>query len=294
MKKAIHTIMRCALLCVLLCTSAAMQSCSFLHDDEVVASVAGENLHKKDVLKQIPSGLSAEDSTAMAKSIINSWAVARIIEKKAKEDLSHGEKDVKQELEEYKNALLRYRFEQRYIETHLDTTVTREQVLAHYEANKSALALSAPIMKVRCFRLPQKSRDRDKICKLLKADGEDDIAELVELGQKPARGYADYGGKWVSVVDLARGFGMDYGTFLAKKNQDSFVVILDEQSEENIIFIVDQVGFGKIPPVEYCENDIKEVIVSKRRYELSKNLDRDLLDEAAKNGEFEIYESNEK
>lgn len=271
----------------------ASQSCSFVRDDVVLATAAGKKLHRKDVVEQIPSGLSSQDSAAMAENIIHAWAIARLVEKKMAESLSNVDKDVNRELEEYRNALLRYRFEQKFIQTHLDANVTREQILEHYEANKSAYALSAPIVKVRCFRLPQKSRQRDLIFKLLKAEGEDDIAELCDLGQKPACSYVDYGDKWISVVDLARNYGMDYGTFLAKEDK-SFIVFLDEQSEENIIFIVDRVGFGKIPPVEYCENDIKEVIISRRRYELSKNLERNLLEEASQNGEYEIYGNTEK
>lgn len=270
-----------------------LQSCSFLHDDVVVAFAAGEKLHRKDVAKQIPPGLSPADSTAMAEDIVKSWVLSRIVEKKAEQQLSDSDKDVGRELEEYKNALLRYRFEQKFIESHLDTTVTHQQILEHYEANKATYTLSVPIVKARSFRLPQKSRERDAICTLLKSGGEDDVAELYELGQRPACAYSDFGGRWLNVVDLARSFGMDYGSFLAKKDKDSFVVILDEQSEENLIYLAEQIGFGKTPPVEYCEKDIKELIVSRRRYELSKNLEKELLEEAARNGEFEIYETEE-
>lgn len=285
--------MKEAALIFLLVLFTAFQSCSFLHDDVVVARAAGQELHRKDVVEQIPSGLSPQDSAAMAQAIIRSWAVARIVEKKTAEQLSEDDKDVKRELEEYKNALLRYRFEQKFIESHLDTIVTEQQILEHYEANKSGYALSAPIVKAKCFRLPQKSREREKICKLLKSDDEDEVAELMEMGQRAACSYTDYGGKWTSVVDLARSFGMDYGSFLANKDKNSFVTILDEQSEENIIYIIELIGYGKIPPVEYCENDIKEVIISRRRYDIAKNLERALLEEAVQNGEFETYELTE-
>jgi hypothetical protein len=46
---------------------------------------------------------------------------------------------------------------------------------------------------------------------------------------------------------------------------------------------------GKIAPLEYCQEDIKNVIISSRRQEILVNLEQDLLKDARENGEFVIY-----
>ena len=46
---------------------------------------------------------------------------------------------------------------------------------------------------------------------------------------------------------------------------------------------------GKIAPLEYCAEEIKDIIISTRRQNLVMNLERDLLNEALENGEFVIY-----
>ena len=46
---------------------------------------------------------------------------------------------------------------------------------------------------------------------------------------------------------------------------------------------------GKIAPLEYCQEDIRNVIISSRRQDILLNLEQDLLKDARENGEFVIF-----
>lgn len=272
--------------------AAACCSCVFLHDDRVVAKVNGKKLYESQVLKFIPPGASPEDSLALAKQYINAWAGELIMNAMADKQLGKKEKDVTRELEEYRNALLKYRYEQHYIEDRLDTVVTDAQVAAHYENNSNLYILDVPIVKGVYIRIPAGSPDKDRLKKIMSSDKEEDRVLLDSLSFTLTDKYTRYSDKWIDIVVLARDFGMDYGTLLGAR-RGNFIELEDEQGMEHVAYLSGFLGGGKLPPLEYCEDKIRDVIIGQRKYALSSTLEQALLDDALEHGTFEIYEDKD-
>ena len=88
---------------------------NFLRNDEVVAQVGKERLYRSDLEMVVPKGLPVEDSSRLAQQYINVWASDRVYVAIAEEQLSKNEKDVTRELEDYRMSLLKYRYEQLYL-----------------------------------------------------------------------------------------------------------------------------------------------------------------------------------
>lgn len=283
MGKNLHT-----LLC--LAVVLAFAGCSFLHDDKLVAVAAGKKLYKSQVVKYIPHGLSEKDSLKLAGEYIQSWAAELIMNEMADQQLSKQEKDVSAELEDYRSSLLKYRYEQHYIADRLDTVVTEGQIKGHYEAHPQIYTLEVPILKVRYMRIPAQSSMRDDLVKMLTSSDGDKLTLLDSLSRIYADKYSDFGGKWTDIVSLAREYGMDYGELIAAM-KDSRIDMTDSQGMEHISFVTDYISGGNIAPLEYCTDKIRDVIISQRRYVLSSTLERELLDDAKKKGNFTIYDA---
>ena len=105
-----------------------MNSCktitSFVHDGRVVAKIGNHKLYASDLNAYIPDSASPEDSTRLALQYINSWASDMAFIDVAEKELSKSEKNVDKELEDYRRSLLKYRYEQKYVNQRLDTAVT--------------------------------------------------------------------------------------------------------------------------------------------------------------------------
>ena len=182
----IHKIRKTAIatlgLLVLYCSS----SCQLTHDDQAVARVGKTTLFKSEVEKYIPAGLPHEDSLALAKKYIYNWASELIMNDMAQQQMSKAELDVSKEVEEYRSSLLKYRYEQHFIQSRLDTTVTDEEILAHYNANASAYSLSIPIAKARYLRIPKTSPMKERLHKLLASEDEASLYLLDSLSYSNA------------------------------------------------------------------------------------------------------------
>ena len=103
---------------------------------EVVARVGKHKLYQSELLSYIPAGVGPEDSAALATRYINAWAEDLLLLDMAQEQLSKADKDVKDELEEYRRTLLKYRYQQLYILQRLDTLITDEEIERYYNDNK--------------------------------------------------------------------------------------------------------------------------------------------------------------
>lgn len=278
---------------IFLCAAAVLAvSCSFMHDDQAVARVGKTTLYKSEVEKYIPAGLPEADSISLANQYIKAWASELIMNAMAEEQLSKDELDVTRELKDYRSSLLKYRYEQHYISDRLDTAVTSAQIEEHYKANPSLYTLSIPIAKARYLRIPKTSPMKDKLKKLMASDKEEDIYLLDSLSYSNADKFTRYSDRWVDMVTIARDYGTDYGTLIGAI-KDKYIVIEDEQGMEHITYLATYIHSGKVPPLDYCSDKIRDVIVSQRKYQLSKTLEQDLLDDALQKGKFVIYENDE-
>jgi len=278
----------------LLTAVTALCGCSLLHDDSLVAQVGKKKLYKSQVVKFIPPGVSEEDSVALAHQYINAWAAELIINEIASEQLSKKEKDVTAELEDYRSSLLKYRYEQHYIQERLNTEVSDEQILAKYEKNPSAFKLSVPILKLRYVKMPASSPLKEEIKEKLASQDEEDLLVLDSLSRTVIDRYTDFDRQWVDLVTLTREYGMGYSVLEEALNsmKEPYIDLVDDQGMDHLSYVLETYEEGMIPPVEYCAEQIREEIISARKYELSSKLEQTLLNDAVENGHFVIY--NEK
>ena len=124
--------------------------------------------------------------------------------------LSKEEKDVSKELEAYRQSLLRYRYEQRYINERLDTTVSKKQIDEYYGSHKESFKLERPILKARFMNIPKDSPNLQKIKKLMSSDKVEDVVAADSIAFNSTQRYHDYSNGWIDAVKLAAEFGVDY------------------------------------------------------------------------------------
>ena len=249
---------------------------SLLHDGEVVATVGENKLYSTELAAYIPAGVSPEDSTRLANSYIEAWTRDMRFMELADKELSKEEKDVARELEEYKRTLLRYRYEQKYINQRLDTAITAGQVEAYHSAHKEMFRLAAPVVKARFAVIPERSSHLNALKKLMSADDAEDIIVSDSLAYVYAVRYTDFGGRWTDAVALAAELDMDQKTFQTSLRK-GFIQTKDGEGNLQIAYISEFVRAGDTAPVEYCADRIRDIILSNRKQALSAALEQELM-----------------
>lgn len=253
-----------------------------LHDGEVIATVGEHKLYSHELAGVAAAMKSPEDSAKLVQAYIDSWTLDMLFVDLAESQLTESEKDVSKELESYKRALLRYRYEQKYLNQRLDTAVTQTQIEDYYASHKESFILKEPILKAVFAVIPEKSPHLSDLKKHMSEDPGDDIVVRDSLAYAYAITYNDFGNRWVDASTVASALGMDVSK-MASSVRKGFVTAKDDKDNLLIAYISDQIGRGEEAPVAYCSEKIKEYILSSRKKDLLSGLERDLMRESPGN-----------
>ena len=286
MRRGIYIIT--AILIVLPALSSCRAISSFLRGGEVVAEVAGEKLYRSDLDAIMPKGISSEDSTYLARQYINTWASELVYLGIAEEQLSKSEKDVTKELEDYRKSLLKYRYEQLYVNERLDTAVSDDLVEEYYNAHQDKFVLGRPLVKARFLSISDESPAKDQIRKRMSSGEVDDLIEADSLAYSSALKFTTWSEEWVDVTVLAREFQVDYETMLGQV-KNKWIEKVDTLGVARLAYIPEMIKKGEVAPLEYSAPAIKDIIISSRKQALISTLEQDLLKDARENGQFVIY-----
>lgn len=282
-------------MCIAVIVLLAMTSCetitSFVRDlryGQVVAKVGSHKLYASELASYIPDSASPEDSTRLALQYINTWASDQLFNDVAERELSKTEKNVDKELEDYRHSLLKYRYEQKYVNQRLDTAVTRAQIEKYYEDHSANFKLSLPIAKAVYMNISEESPNLEIIKKKMRSNKPEARIEADSIAFSSAFRYTDFGDKWVDLVKLSREVGTDYGTLLSQV-KDGMAEMPDGNGNLNIVYFFSLMKAGQVGPVEYFEEQIRDIILSTRKQALLVRLERDLIENARNQENFVIY-----
>lgn len=267
-------------------------SCSLVIGDEEkgekVARVYDAVLYEEDIRDVLPSGLSQEDSIVWVRKYINNWGKEQLIIKKAEFNLADEEKDFDELVEQYRNDLLKFTYQQRYVDQHLDTSITNEQILEYYEDNSAEFELKENILKVNYLVLNADAPEVDDVRRWFRNSSEVVEPELTDYAFKYARTSSFGDTNWVRFNDLAKFIPLRTYNQQDFLNRNKFVEISDTTG----IYFVDIVSYkiaDDVSPLPYVKNTIRKIILNKRKQEIIATMEERIVNDAYEKSDFEIY-----
>ena len=268
-----------------------ISSCQYLRpSDKIIARIGSRVLFYKDVVSLLPDGISPEDSAAKVQQYIDNWALAQLVELKAKEQLSKEEMDINDEVEEYSRSLINFRFEKSYVESHLDTTITEAEMQEYYDTHTQNFTYPYSLYKVRVVTISTHSPYYDLVKKNFKTMDPDLLEELEVTCRSYAEKYETYNDEWVAASTIAKDCAFEADLCEAALSRDGYYVRENSVGEKSFfIFAYEKIAPGKLSPIEYNDKKIKDAILSKRKQDLLRILKDDLLNEAYQNNKLKIY-----
>lgn len=249
---------------------------TMLNRDQLVAKVGKQKLYKSDIENFIPLGLPEADSISLVHKYVNSWASEILFAEMAQKNLSKADLDVTAELEEYRNALLKYRYQEQYIAERLDTFILESQIRDYYKSHEDVFTLDRPVVKAIYI---------DIVGNASSYQTPDDIDSLAVASSLR---YFDFSEKWIDATILAREFGMDCKTMLSLIKDNVIRYNQEGQADEKIAFIFELQTSGTAP-LDYCKESIRDILLNQRKRALNADLEQDLLNDALNKKQLVIY-----
>ncbi len=261
--------------------------CSSKNKEDIVAKAYDYTLYKSDLKGIIPLRTTKNDSIAIIKNFINNWIRQKIVLNKAENNLSSEQKDFVDQIENYRNSLLVYSYESKLIDQLLDTVVTKEQIQAYYDKNTDNFLLKDNIIKVNYVKLEVNSSIKTRIKSLLLNKNENKN-QLLELCSKQAVNFYLEDDEWLFFNDLLKEIPIETYNQEAFLKNNRFI----ETKDENYYYLINIKDFKvkeTTSPLSFEKDNIRNIIINKRKLELINKMHDELYNEAVKKNDFKIY-----
>lgn len=268
-----------------------LTSCSYFSQrksERVLARVYDDYLYESDLTDVLTPGLSPTDSMAMARNFIDSWVRQRLLLKQAENNLSKEQMDFTKQLENYKNSLVIYEYEDALVKQKLDTIVSDEEIENYYIANQANFLLKENIVQVRYVKLPKSVSNVKQIKGLLVSGKSEDKTKLSELAERYAADYFLDDENWLLFSDVMNQIP------IKTYNQEEFLknhkdVEVQDSSFVYIALFKDFKIKESVSPLSYEKDRVRNIILNKRKLELIGKMQQEVYDKAVKKSDFEIY-----
>jgi len=275
----------------LLFTLILLTSCSGFFKkktERTLARAYGEYLFESDMKGVVAPGISAKDSIMIVKSYVDSWVRQRLILHQAEKNLQSSQLDFSKQLENYKNSLIIFEYENQLIRQKLDTVVTDEESGNYYNTNPNTFLVRDIIVRVQYAKLPLKSKFIPQARLLLLSDKPDERNKLADLCEQQSFGYFIDDQKWIYFTDLMNEVPLrpaDRDDFLKKNRQ----VEVNDQTFTWLIRFRDYRLRDSNSPLELEKQKIHDIILNKRKMQLLGKMHEYIYQNGLKQNDFEVF-----
>jgi hypothetical protein len=254
-----------------------------------IARVGMKQLYFEDMKDFIPQNLSEKDSIAFMKNYIDKWIREQVILEKAKMTLSDKQKDVTEQLEQYKNALLINKFEQSLISKQLDTNITEEEMQAFYDKHKGEMKLRENIILPLFIRLPKNTPNLAGVKIWCHSDKEADIDRLVKLAFKLNGEFIYEDNGWYVFREFFKKIPVDISPSEEQFLRTNHFIEFKDSTDQYFLNIKNYKLKNDIPPYAFETQEIKNIILNKRKITLITDLENRLFIDAVSEKHAEVY-----
>ena len=259
------------------------------NQDRLIARAENHYLYLSDLERNLNSFSSVEDSLIKATNYINNWAREKLLFEKSLINLPQEKiSDLINLVDAYKNNLFINAYREFVLKSTMESFDTISTINSFYDANKQNFLLKEPIFRVRYVSFPTDNVVRKQITRRFKRYNVEDVRFLDSLSFQFSS-YFLSDTVWLNQIEVGEKLNdlnqNQKELFLKSPNyfevKDSLVIYLFQLAE--------RLERGNIAPISYVENTIRDILFNKKKLELLRSFDNDVLQDAIKTKKFEKY-----
>lgn len=256
---------------------------------EPIARVHDHYLYPEDLLGLVDSNTSAKDSVARIEGYVNSWIRNQLLIDEASTKMDFDEAEIERKILEYRYSLMGYEYQSYVVNRNLDTEVDDEEIVKYYNENLDNFLLQQNIIRGRYIKLPKAAPRTSQVRRWIRSNQEKDLQDLRQYCLTYSTLYSLEDSIWINFEELIKNSPVaevpDKVDFLRR---NKYSETSDEESLY-LFYVLEYKVSRDIAPVEIVYDQIRNIILNKRKVELTKNLQKDVYERAKENNEFEVY-----
>ena len=256
-------------------------------DGQNVARFNDSYLNKSD-FSELMTNYSEEDSVVKANSVINNWAINKILIERAKLNLTESRlNEIESLVDDYRSDLLSDSYLEALVNSTINLEVDSSEIQSLFDSNKNLFLLNEDIYRLIFIELPQDFSDTYEVRKRIRRFSEKDQYFLDSISYR-YNSYSFDTKTWVSEKKLLNDFDfLNSYSYRSLKNYN-FYQYKDSLSLY-LIKIVDSARKGEISPIENVLSTLEYMSLNQRKKEVMLKIKANILKDALLNNKLEIY-----
>ena len=256
-------------------------------DEDILVQVGNSYLTKKELIKEIPFGLSKNDSIKFTRAYIRSWIDSKVIGEIAARNIGNNNR-INQLVEKYRNELIMWEYRQQMYQSHADNDLSPDTIAAYYESHKSQFKTSSPYIKGIYIKVDDNATHLEQLKTWYRSKKDTDIEQLEKYGLSQAIHYDYFRDKWIEWEQIESKIPYDFGT-----NADKFIKTHSNQEISiggftYLLDITDYLPSNSDMPIDIAYPLIKETLINQRRLQYDRQLRQDLYNKGVEDGDIKI------
>lgn len=267
-------------------------SCNLFQSEKMPETIARVNdtyLYKNDIKDLIPKEISKNDSLQLVRNYINQWATRELLKNAAEVNLNDSMKVNFEELiKQYKIDLYTKAYLDELVLRTVDTVVSKEELKAYYNKNKDNFKTEDTLVRLRFINLNKNNPKFETIkSRFLNIQKKDKV--FWETYVLQLKSFALNDSIWTNINQVYNKL-----PFITSNNKNQYIVSgkniqYTEKEDVYLVKIRNVIGKNQVAPFEYIAPTLKEVILNKRKLQLIKKFEKDILNDAINEKKYEIY-----
>jgi hypothetical protein len=254
-----------------------------------VARVESSFLYLDELTGITPAGTPPQDSALRVEAYIDSWIRKQLIIHEATRKMDINEAALERKILDYRYSIIAYEFQTFYIKQKLDTAISNDEIEKYYRNNVDNFILKQNIVQATFIKLPKTAPRTDKIKEMIFSRREKDERELKSYCLSFSAAYQIADSTWIVFDDLVRNSPL---AEIPNKIQFLKANPYYETSDDSYLYFLKVNTYritDNVSPLEFVRNEIKNIILNKRKVSLARQLEDEVYENAAANEKFEVF-----
>lgn len=200
------------------------------------------------------------------------------------------EAEVERKVLEYRYSLIGYEYQNFYIRQHLDENIGPQEIADYYNTHQDNFALKQNIVQGTFIKVPRTAPRTNKVKDMIFSRKPKDMEELRSYCLSFSTAYHLSDSLWIEFDKLVVNSPI---AEIPNKIQFLKTNPYYETSDTDFLYFlkIDHYKISdNVSPLEFVKEDIRNILLNKRKVELARALEDEVYENAVKQKNFEIFD----
>lgn len=260
-------------------------------NEEPLARVYDKFLYVSDVAGLVNENTTPEDSARIVEDYIDNWIRQNLILRVAEDNLQTAMAKINEQTEEYKSSLILYAYERQFLAENLDTVVVEDSLKAYYDQHQQDFNLQQDIYRMAYAVVPKSDKTADSVSYWLNRGLEKYRLPLERYCVNHADRFSLNTDIWLGENDLFN--LLPYDMYAGGRFRSKAPISYADTVNRYFVMVQDFYIAGDTGPFAYFRDDIRDIIINKRKKALLTDTYQRIYQEGLKRDNAELLKKEE-